>query len=246
MRRRDQEHHDHDELRPSAGRVEPALDQQTIGAAAAGRVDVLDAARMAALQRSVGNQQVSRLVDDEPSPVRSVIGSGGGNPLSPDVRADMESRLGHDFGDVRVHTDGAAHDSATSVNAKAYTVGSNVVFQRDHFDPNSHSGRVTLAHELTHVVQQRSGPVDGSPTSGGIKVSDPSDRFEREASANADRVMSAPAPAAAAQLSSAGGAVQRHEADEETAQGSFVQRAEAGEEEEETAQGSFVQRAEGE
>ena len=107
----------------------------------------------------------------------------------------MEGRLGQDFGDVRVHDDAAAHRSAEAVNAHAYTVGSNVVFQRDKYDPGSDAGRTMLAHELTHVVQQRSGPVDGTPTGGGIKVSDPSDRFEREAAANAERVMSAPAPA---------------------------------------------------
>ena len=78
-----------------------------------------------------------------------------------------------------------------SVNAHAYTVGSNVVFQRDKYDPSSAEGKTMLAHELTHVVQQRSGPVDGTSAGGGIKVSDPSDRFEREAAANADRVMSA-------------------------------------------------------
>ena len=47
-----------------------------------------------------------------------------------------------------------------------------VVFQRDRYDPSSHEGRVTLAHELTHVVQQRSGPVEGTSAPGGIKVSD--------------------------------------------------------------------------
>ncbi len=91
-----------------------------------------------------------------------------------------------------------------------------------------------LAHELTHVVQQRSGPVDGTPADGGVQVSDPSDRFEQEAAANAERAMSAPAPAA---VSPAGPAVQR-EADEEeqpeeaAVQGAFVQRAEGEEEEE--------------
>lgn len=164
----------------------------------------------------------------------------------------MQGRLGHDFSDVRVHTDAAAHDSAKAVNAHAYTVGSNVVFQRDRYDPASHAGKTMLAHELTHVIQQRSGPVDGTDSGGGIKVSDPSDRFEREASANADRVMASPAPAASAQLSAAGGApVQRHE-EEESVQGAFVQRHADGdvqreeappeEEEEATAQGSFVQR----
>jgi hypothetical protein len=172
--------------------------------------------------------------------VHDVINSGG-RPLEPEVRTDMEARLGHDFGDVRVHTDSAAHDSAKSVNAHAYTVGSNVVFQRDQYDPGSDSGKLTLAHELTHVVQQRSGPVDGSPAAGGIKVSDPGDRFEREASANAERVMSAPAPVAA-------GPVQRHAEDDGAVQGSFepgVQREEEPEEEE--VQGSFepgVQREE--
>jgi hypothetical protein len=101
----------------------------------------------------------------------------------------MEARLGHDFGDVRVHTDSAAHDSAVAVNAHAYTVGSNVVFQRDAYRPSTPSGRLTLAHELTHVIQQRSGPVDGTDTGGGVKVSDPDDRFEREASANAERAI---------------------------------------------------------
>jgi Domain of unknown function (DUF4157) len=145
----------------------------------------------------------------------------------------MEARLGHDFSDVRIHNDDAAHQSAKSVNAQAYTVGSSIVFQRDKYDPGSAAGQHMLAHELTHVVQQRSGPVDGTDAGGGVKVSDPSDRFEREAVANADRVMSAPAPAVAAMPG-----VQRMSAD-----GAAVQREEAPEEEEETAQ-TYVQRAE--
>jgi hypothetical protein len=149
----------------------------------------------------------------------------------------MESRLGHDFSDVRVHDDSAASSSAKAVNAHAYTVGSNVVFQRDRYDPGSHEGKVTLAHELTHVVQQRSGPVEGTSAPGGIKVSDPSDRFEREAASHAEHVMSAPAPVQTSAVSSSGPALQRAEEEEEL-QGSFVQRAE----EEEELQGSFVQR----
>jgi hypothetical protein len=236
--------HDHDSeetsLRPKSARLDSHPAAHTYQAAATGRTDVLDSAGILGLQRAVGNSGVGAMLDEERSPVHNVVNSGGGSPLAPDVREEMQGRLGHDFSDVRVHTDSQAHESAQSVNAHAYTVGSNVVFQRDKYDPGSAAGKTMLAHELTHVVQQRSGPVDGSATSGGIKVSDPSDRFEREASANAERVMSAPAPAVG--LGSAPAAVQRHEADEETAQGSFVQRAEAGEEEEETAQGTFVQR----
>ncbi|WUH92732.1 DUF4157 domain-containing protein [Streptomyces sp. NBC_00433] len=156
-------------------------------AAASGRTDVLGAGGMLRLQRALGNGAVTALAEDE-SPVHDVVGSGG-RPLEPEVRGDMEARLGQDFGDVRIHTDSAAHESAQSVNAHAYTVGSHVVFQRDAYDPGSHQGRTTLAHELTHVVQQRSGPVDGTDAGGGVRVSDPSDRFEQEASATAARVV---------------------------------------------------------
>jgi hypothetical protein len=158
-------------------------------AAAAGRTDVLGSGGLLRLQRAVGNGAVSAaLAPEEESPVHGVVGSGG-RPLDPAVRTDMEARLGHDFGDVRIHTDAAAHDSAQAVNAHAYTVGSHVVFQRDAYDPGSHQGRTTLAHELTHVVQQRSGPVDGTDAGGGVRVSDPSDRFEQEAAQTAARVV---------------------------------------------------------
>jgi hypothetical protein len=191
--------HDHDSdggFRPRGDRVEQA-DHDLVGrAAAAGRPDVLGAAGLLDLQRAVGNAGASTLVEEAgESPVHDVVRSGG-TPLDAGVRVDMESRFGQDFGDVRVHTGGAAHESAKSVNAQAYTVGSDIVFQNDRYDPSSDSGKHMLAHELTHVVQQRNGPVDGTDAGGGVKVSDPSDRFEREASTNADHIMATPAPAA--------------------------------------------------
>jgi hypothetical protein len=224
-------------LRPKASRWDEAIGEHQGRAAAEGRPDVLGEAGLMGLQRVAGNSAVNSMVDDEPSPVHDVVSSGG-RPLEPDVRTDMETRLGADFGDVRVHDDGAAHRSAQAVNAHAYTVGSNIVFQRDKYDPGSDSGRTMLAHELTHVVQQRSGPVDGTPTSGGIRVSDPSDRFEREAAANAERVMAPSAPAQPTPTPAPAAGVQRDV--EETPPP--VQR-QAPEEEEETAQGAFVQRA---
>jgi hypothetical protein len=234
-----------DSLRPKAARLEEDLPDRYGRAAAAGRTDVLGPEGLLGLQRVVGNSGVSSMLEEERSPVHDVINSGG-RPLDTGVRTDMEQRLGHDFGDVRIHDDSAAAASAQAVNAHAYTVGSNIVFQRDRYDPGSAEGRTTLAHELTHVVQQRSGPVDGTSAPGGIKVSDPSDRFEREAAANAERAMTAtagPAPA----LSSAAPAVQRHETgeSEEPVQGLFVQRQDS-EEEEEPVQGLFVQRQDAE
>jgi hypothetical protein len=96
-----------------------------------------------------------------------------------------------------------------------------------------------LAHELTHVVQQRSGPVAGTPAPGGIQISHPSDRFEQAAEGSADRVMSS-SPGAPAAAAAAPASVQREGEDEEEVQGMFVQR--EGEEEEEALQGTFVQR----
>jgi hypothetical protein len=237
--------HDHDSqesaLRPRSARIDSQPPAQLMQAAATGRSDVLDSAGILGLQRAVGNSGVGAMLEEDRSPVHDVVNSGGGSPLAPEVRDEMQGRLGHDFSDVRVHNDSRAHESAQSVNAHAYTVGSNVVFQRDKYDPGSAAGKTMLAHELTHVIQQRSGPVDGTDSGGGIKVSDPSDRFEREASSNAEKAMAAPVPTT--QAAPSGAAVQRDEApEEETAQGSFVQRDEEAGEEEETAQGSFVQR----
>ncbi|MFJ4602276.1 eCIS core domain-containing protein [Streptomyces griseoluteus] len=147
-----------------------------------------------ALQRSVGNATVARMLSrrdeeaDAPSlqrrsSVHDVLRSAG-RPLEPGVRAEMEGRFGGaDFGDVRVHKDPAAQRSAAEIGARAYTSGPHIVIGENGADKH------TLAHELTHVVQQRSGTVAGTDTGQGLRLSDPSDRFEREAEANAHRVM---------------------------------------------------------
>jgi hypothetical protein len=240
MHSHDHDHAEAESLRPKSARLDERPDSPLWQAAAAGRTDVLGQDGMLRLQRAIGNAGVRSMAEEERSPVLDVVSAGGGRPLDAPVRADMESRIGADFGDVRVHTGDSAHASAASVNAHAYTVGSNIVFQRDKYDPSSSGGKTMLAHELTHVVQQRSGPVDGTPAAGGVKVSDPSDRFEREAASNAERVMSTPAPAVAQQSAAPAismSAVQREAAgDEEEVQGAFVQREvvqrEAAEEEE--------------
>ena len=134
--------------------------------------------------------------------------------------------------DLQRHTGASATDSAKSVQAHAYTVGSDIVFQGDRYSPGTAEGQRMLAHELTHVVQQRSGPVDGTPAGGGISVSDPSDRFEREAEATADRVMSGDAVSATAAGGPDGSSVQREDApEEEPVQALSIQRQDAPEEE---------------
>jgi uncharacterized protein DUF4157 len=92
-----------------------------------------------------------------PGSVPNVLGTGG-RPLDHDLRTAVETRFGHDFSSVRVHSDAAAARSAADVGAAAYTVGEHVVFGEDRFRPQSAEGRRLLAHELAHVVQQN-GPV---------------------------------------------------------------------------------------
>jgi hypothetical protein len=77
-----------------------------------------------------------------------------GRPLDSATRGFMESRFGHDFNRVRVHTDAKAAESARAVNALAYTVGHDVVFGAGQYVPGTSEGRRLVAHELTHVVQQ--------------------------------------------------------------------------------------------
>jgi hypothetical protein len=79
-----------------------------------------------------------------------------GQSLDPATRAFVEPRFGHDFSRVRVHSDGRAAASARTVNALAYTVGENIVFGAGKYAPTTVIGRQLLAHELVHVVQQRS------------------------------------------------------------------------------------------
>lgn len=78
-----------------------------------------------------------------------------GQSLDGHTRDFMESRFGHDFSQVRIHADGKSADMARAINARAYATGNDIVFGRDQYAPEKPEGRRLLAHELTHVVQQR-------------------------------------------------------------------------------------------
>src|SRR5262249_14151430 len=83
--------------------------------------------------------------------------SGGGAPLSANMRAYFEPRFGRDLSNVRVHTGGRAAGAAHGINARAYPLGHDIAFAPGEYSPSTHEGRHLLAHELAHVVQQ-SGP----------------------------------------------------------------------------------------
>jgi hypothetical protein len=104
--------------------------------------------------KHVGESDLGRT--EAPPIVHEVLRSNG-QPLDASTRAFMEPRFGHDFSRVRVHSDGAAEQSAQDVRAHAYTVGNDIVFGRGHFGSDTTKGRRLLAHELTHVIQQSAG-----------------------------------------------------------------------------------------
>lgn len=97
--------------------------------------------------------------DDGMASVKSVINSSG-HPLDRKSRSFFEPRFGTDLSHVRIHTDSIAGQSARAINAKAYTLGSNIVFGSGEYSPDYDSGKKLLAHELAHVALQDS----SSPT----------------------------------------------------------------------------------
>ena len=98
------------------------------------------------LQRMIGNQAVGRLIG---------ANGGGGQPLDPVLRAEMEGRFEQDFSGVRIHTGPTADAAASALNARAYTLGSSIVFRDGLYAGGTAVGKRLIAHELAHVVQQQ-------------------------------------------------------------------------------------------
>ena len=195
---------------------EKADRQSTAPRKAAGRPSPYtgSAAGILGLQSAIGNRAVLQMLraagnpwvqderqhsagcghqgEQQPAVQRSTVPGvlrSSGRPLDEATRTEMAARMGGaDFSAVRIHDDSAAKASAAEVGARAYTSGNHIVIGEGGGDKR------TLAHELTHTIQQSRGPVAGTDNGDGLRVSDPSDRFEREAEANASRVMAATAP----------------------------------------------------
>ena len=87
---------------------------------------------------------------------------GRGRILDPRLRASMGQAMGADFSGVQVHTDAQADELNQSIQAKAFTTGQDVFFRRGEYTPESRGGQGLIAHELTHVVQQKGGAVQRS------------------------------------------------------------------------------------
>ena len=143
------------------------------------------------LASTMGNQSFSRAVAREgggilpdgtvhPAVQRAIeIGRGAGAPLPESAQSRFGDALGG-VSDVRVHADAESDALTRSVSARAFAVGTDLYFSSGAYRPGSADGDRLLAHELTHVAQQR-----GAPSSGPLQVSQPGDAQEREADAAA-------------------------------------------------------------
>lgn len=118
-----------------------------------------------------------------PRQVHDVLRSPG-QPLDAQTRTFFESRFGHDFSKVRVHTDSRAADSAYAVAAQAYAVGDDIVFRGGKYAPGTVEGKQLLAHELAHVAQRAASNASAKA------ISSPNDAGEREAERVASRISS--------------------------------------------------------
>lgn len=186
-----------------------------------------------ALQHQAGNRAVQRLLAqrsgdgpfelDDDTAARINQERGGGQPVDPAARESMEAASGADLSGVNVHTSPEADDLNRQLGAKAFTTGQDIFFREGEYDPHSSSGQELLAHEMTHVVQQRSGVVSGGSR---MTVNAPGDSFEQEAEAVAKNMA---APGAAAE-------VQRQEEEEEVQMQEEEEELQMQEEEEEEVQ----------
>ena len=106
--------------------------------------------------KPLGTLKASPTLGEAPPIVHDVLRSPG-RPLDASTRSFYERIFGRDMRSVRIHADRASAAAAHSLNARAFTVGTDVVFEANEFAPGSQVGKALLAHELTHVLQQSDG-----------------------------------------------------------------------------------------
>lgn len=108
---------------------------------------------------SFGQKKDERSSETTSSNIESSLSAsrGSGNPLPPAVREQMETSFGADFSAVKIHNDSTSVRMNESLNAQAFTHGSDIYFNAGKYDANHTGGKHLLAHELTHVVQQSGG-----------------------------------------------------------------------------------------
>jgi hypothetical protein len=126
------------------------------------------------------NEGADTPLDANPDAMRRQIGEG--QALEPDVKSRMEGAFGTSFSDVKIHHSSAAGKLAQDMDAKAFTIGSDIAFGSGDYQPGSLVGDALVAHELAHVVQQRGGNATVAPKN---RVAQPNEAVEQDADRSA-------------------------------------------------------------
>ncbi|MDE3203551.1 MAG: DUF4157 domain-containing protein [Acidobacteriota bacterium] len=157
---------------------------KTDGSSKSGDVDSLE------WQKRFGNAAVGSVLGPSRGDlVRRVVGSPG-RPMEADARKLVEETTGADASGIRVHDGPKAARAADAVNAEMFASGDHLVAPKG-LDVTTREGAFKTIHEVHHIVnQQRKGPVEGTETGDGLKISDPGDRHEQEANRVAARAVS--------------------------------------------------------
>lgn len=145
------------------------------------------AGMLSELQQSHGNAYVQQVVSGmkEPKPVVEAQATGGGQTLEGGVKSEMESAFGESFDGVRIHTGSEAEKMNEELGARAVTRGRDIYFNAGEYNPATQEGRELLAHELTHVVQQKGEASSNARSS----VGQAGDSFELEADRAASAIL---------------------------------------------------------
>jgi hypothetical protein len=152
------------------------------------------------LQRTIGNSATGRVVRAL-GPGHAAFSRGGGLPLPPSVRSEMEARFGTDFSAVRIHAGGAAERLARAHDAVAYASGVDITLGPGSDGPDTAAGKRLLAHELAHIVQaSKAGPSLHADTIGPAAGIDERDADAAAAAVAAGRTVPALRPAHASIL----------------------------------------------
>lgn len=190
---------------PDPGRVRPSLPSAT-GA-------------LRSADRAAGGPPANAVRRDPRAPLPAVQAAlrGPGRSLDPRTRGYFEPRFEADLGDVRVHANPRAHAAARALDAHAFTIGRDIFMRADRYGPDTPDGRLLLAHELAHVVQQVRGRASRAiawrSPSARLELSAPGHPLEREAETAARAALRGRAPAIAG-AAPAHSLIQRQEAPE--------------------------------
>ena len=141
------------------------------------------------MQKTAGNSAVSSMLGPSRGDlVRSVI-EGPGRPIDSGVVDMVRKATGDDASGIQVHEGPAAAEAASSVKAEMFASGNHIVAPEG-LDVTTKEGAFKTVHEVHHIVnQQAKGPVEGTETGDGLKISDPGDRHEQEANAVAAKAV---------------------------------------------------------